>query len=417
MTAKASERFTSVADTPSAMRASAVVCFSYPVLWMLGLGGLFWPLLTVVSVGVLVRRKIPFQSVPVLGVAACLVFSLPIGLIVFGVEFGRILGLLANVTVWVGIASITTLVLTDEHLAKLVIRAVAVISAVQGALILIASVIYPASIGLPLLRGWGAALPSGLRPFAAERLYYYDWLGEQAFRSAGIMANPTWAGAFGALAIFALIWNWHDTARWRWIGIAGAVGGVVAINFSLSRSVWGSLALAAMIYVAEWVRSRDRVWGLYVWTAYLVSAITAAVVFRDEILGWFNGINSAREGSGQSRGAIYSTTIEYIQQLTVPILGYGIKPQDENLVASVASHSTYLGIIFRGGILALVLLLVALSLYARTAWRSGNFLGVSVIVFVFSWLILEDFDPGHLVPLGIVMALVTPPMPQAIKVA
>ncbi|MFF0240484.1 O-antigen ligase family protein [Rhodococcus pyridinivorans] len=188
------------------------------------------------------------------------------------------------------------------------------------------------------------------------------------------------------------------------MSIATIAFGALSVHLSLSRAVEIGLiaAFIFMLLTAIGIRSS----GPTRWSIVILGTVGVAVgcIFSwDRLVDLATSINSQREGSLVSRSAIYEATWMHIQALKVPLAGFGVKPQLDYLVASVATHSTLLGLTFRGGIIALVVYLLFLAIGARTAWRTKNVAGAGIVVLVAAWTVLEDFDPGHLVPLGLVV--------------
>jgi len=88
-----------------------------------------------------------------------------------------------------------------------------------------------------------------------------------------------------------------------------------------------------------------------------------------------NNFNSVREGSYGSRSAIYSATWRAVQDLPFPLIGNGVKDRVTGLVASMGTHGTYLGLLYRGGWLAalgLAMWLLALAWRSWRSWRRTN---------------------------------------------
>jgi hypothetical protein len=129
------------------------------------------------------------------------------------------------------------------------------------------------------------------------------------------------------------------------------------------------------------------------------------VVTSVDLLRAFAEFNSVREGSYGSRSAIYTLTWAAIQDLPFPLLGNGVKDRVPGLAASLGTHSSYLGLVYRGGWLAAAGLLMWLLALARRSWRAGSPLALGAAAFAAVWLAAEDLDVGHLGPLAMVLSL------------
>lgn len=385
------------------LRVFAIFTFGYPLLWLTGLGGLYWVIIGVSSVIYLVRVR-PLRALwPLLVVMAALVLSIPIGLLAFGVDFGRIASVGGNLLVWVGVAGLINLALSQD-ISRLVRQGIVVIGAAQGLLVFLSVLIYPQVLPVPLLQVLTRILPTGIAAFAANRLYAPDWLGEIAFRSAGLMAQPTWAGGFGAITCLVAVTFWRERTVWRAIAVVALLAGLLSVQLSLSRAT--QLALVASVLVGLLVATRRRSpLAFYTLAVSLLAiAIAIALGWNEQIALLLEKVNDQRQGSLSSRSEIYARTWELVRQLPFPLLGYGIKPQEADLVASVATHSSFLGMLFRGGVVGLLGLVALFIGSIRRAVLRANGYAAALAVFLTLWSILEDFDPGHLLPLGLVLS-------------
>ena len=114
-----------------------MLIFCYPLLWALGAAVLFWPLMVVVSVPYLLRVGPTRLASASLAVAVALGLSSAVGTVMFGWQTDRLVGLAANISVWVGLAGLLTLG-SRRDLARPLSRAFAVITSAQGLMILLA---------------------------------------------------------------------------------------------------------------------------------------------------------------------------------------------------------------------------------------------------------------------------------------
>ncbi|MDQ0574559.1 hypothetical protein QFZ29_000782 [Agromyces albus] len=385
-------------------RFAVAAVAAYPVLWVLGGAGAFWILLAIPAVVYLLQNRIPAVAWLSISVALCLLLSWPIGIVQFGFQAGRSFSLLANVAVWLVVAALLSVAYRSAALDRMR-ESVAIVCAVQGALIFVSSQVFPARLPIPIF-GHSEQLGAGFAAFGRNTLYQPGWLGEITFRSAGIMAQPTWSGAIAAIGIAASVPLIAQRGR-RVLGLLGVLGSFVAIDLALSRSVSVCLVLALVVGLVVHLRNRSP---LAFFTAVTLGSIGITIVLITKwaaLVEFVFDLNAQRAGSLDARGAIYSRTLELIAVLPIPILGYGIKPQESDLVASVATHSTLLGLLFRGGVLALAAFLLLCGYILWAAYKARNGYAFGIMVFVLGWSVLEDLDPGHLVPLGLVIAWVS----------
>lgn len=398
-----------------------VLTFIYPVMWLTGAGGLYWLLLVVGAAWYLVRARLTGLVWGVLAIPAVLVISAPIGLLATTSGVGRLVGLAANVAVWVSTAAVIQLVQTGDE-SRPLSRALALLGLSQGAITLAAAVAYPSALPVPLLRGLAPRMPGGIGAFMENNLYFGSWLDGEEFRSAGIMGQPTWAGAVAVLALLAslyLLFAVRERGWWRWIAVAAVPLSLFSVNLSLSRAASLGLIIAVAAGLLVGVR---RVSGPVFLALLFAVATGVGVVLLTQmplLAEWVGSVNSQREGSFVARNDIYAMTWNLIAQHPFPLLGYGIKPEGSELVAPIATHSAYLGMLFRGGVLGLLLLVGVYGAMLKHCLAARSIWGTTAAVLIAVWSVFEDMDPGHLVPLGLglVMAWVGASKPPAVPAA
>ena len=380
------------------LRRLVVLVYLYPLFWVIGLGALFFPVAAVLSLPYLVRVRLGAESWIALGIAICIFLSIPVGLLSFGFEPLRALSALGNIAVWITVAAGLSAAQFTSVRPRLS-YALITVAGIQGAATMFAVLIYPQQLPLPLLRDYAAALPTGFRQFAIQPLAYSGWLEGFSIRSAGFMANPTWVGAFAALAALVALAEISRKKYQLRLIVAVLLCGV-SVYYSLSRSTYLVIALALAVAAIFLLRRRSR--HAFVTTiAIAVPALAMALV-----AGWAQitdaivRINAARAGSLVERMAIYDRTWQYWwQELRMPLIGFGIKPQESDLWSSVASHSTYLGLTFRGGAIAFLLLIALLISMSRQVLINNSALGAAILVVITLWMVIGDIDVGHMLPL------------------
>lgn len=385
-------------------RLGIMLVFCYPLLWALGGAVLFWPLMAILSVSYMLRTRVTGLAALSVVVAVVLGLSSVLGTIMFGLQTDRLLGLAANMTVWIGLAGLLVLA-SRRDLSRQLSRALGVVCLAQGAVTLLAWAVMPRPLPIPLTAQFAGSFPDSVRAFSTSTIVYVDWLGGEQLRSIGLMGNPTWAGAFAAVALVVVIPLVREHGKWRligWLAIAAAGLGIV---FSLSRSTILALVVALGLGALQLVRRRSMI---AYYTLSLIAPLMVAAYALSQwatVTGLIVETNASRAGSLDSRSDIYRETFRLVGELPFPLLGYGIKPHDPDLVSSIATHSTYLGMMFRGGFLGLVAVLVLFIGVMIQAHRAGSATALAITSFIAIWSLLEDFDPGHLIPLGLVYAV------------
>lgn len=379
--------------------------FSYPVAWLIGAGGLYWILLAVPAALFLLRARASGLVWTVLALPFILFLSSPIGLLATSAGPSRLIGLAANAAVWVSAAAVIHLAETGDE-SRGIARALTVVGLAQGAITLVAVLAHPSELPIPVAKGFSSSVPGGIGAFMENQLYFVSWLDGEQFRSAGIMGQPTWAGAVAVLALLCALYLFiSDRGGWRWIGLLALPFVALSIALSLSRATMLGLGVAALVGVLIVVGRRSTVMFWCLITLTLIGALIFLVTNSPTLMQWISSVNSQREGSFDARSQIYGETWTMIGQHPFPLLGYGVKPQDEDLIAPIATHSAYLGMLFRGGLLGLLALGAVYALVLRRCLKAGSAWGTSVCLFIAVWSILEDADPGHFVPLGLALAV------------
>lgn len=377
----------------------------YISLWIIGLGGAFWPVVALASACYLVYRGSDRLSLLPLTIAVLILFSIPVGVAYYESGLGRVVGSLGNLSVWIGLSAI--LVCAQKLQIRIPIaKSLVVITAFQGVVVLSALLFFPHDFPLPIRVIPESILPEGLAVFSSQEIVYMDWLGGEALRTVGVSGNPTWAGALALAGMAAAVVVGRRTNVF--LSVLSFGGGILTISLSLSRSVLIVALVASVVAVAS--RLRRRLGGF----VYLIMAAGGMAVFflsylnfewlRHEIMD----INDDRMGSLESRSDIYRATLDGILDHPLLLVGYGIKPSSPDLVASLATHSTYLSLLFRGGIVAPMLFLALGGVLLWSCWKRFDSVGSFIVVFIVLWSSLEDIDGGHLLPLALALAVVSP---------
>ncbi|MGP4058907.1 O-antigen ligase family protein [Mycobacterium sp. 4D054] len=377
--------------------------YFYPILWIAGLGGTFFLITASVGVLYLLRARQCTESRIAIAIAILAAGSVPIGFWYFGFDVVRGLSVLGNIAVWITLAAGLSAARLTAVRPKLS-YALVTVAAIQGALTFVSVAIYPAKLPVPLLRDYSEFMPSGLGAFAENSLVYAGWLGSATHRSAGMMANGTWAGAFAALAIIIAIAEF-SRRRHRALLILAILLASVSVYYSLSRSTWMLLAVALLAGQLFKIRRRSRRTFAAVLTMVLPLIIVTLVSGRSTIVELLAEVNDQRAGSAESRLAIYERTLQYVWDTGVFFLGFGLKPRESDLVAPVASHSTYIGLLFRAGIICLALLLVLLFRLFSESVKANNSAGIALWLFIACWIAVADVDAGHMAPIFLIFCL------------
>lgn len=248
-----------------------------------------------------------------------------------------------------------------------------------------------------------------LRAASSWMILIPDWLFIELPRSAGFMVYPT---AFGAAAACALVAAYTDRPAGRsrrWLRRAALAGSAVALLMSLARmAILATIAVCVSLFLWERIvvkRSARFVAGLLL----ILAGLTLVVGLTATGNRLAAGILESRAGSTTTRSAVWIASLEAWR--SSPIIGIGYKPHDFDLAGPVGSHSTVLGLLVKGGALALAayagvvawVLLGALPRLVkdradRRGWRAPAAV-LGAVLALCAWTLVEDLDAPQAVPL------------------
>lgn len=371
------------------------VIYTFPIFWAFSLVPIFW---IVFLMAIFFERNTSvstFSTRYIKGILLLSVMSIPVGIIIENTfPANRILSSLGNALIWLCFIKFIQ-GLNDGSSSKLTNSLLFLVFA-QGFLTLLA-IFVPAVRGILPLRVFNIFGETGYG-FSGRYLYYLDWLETTVQRSAGISGNPTWAGAvaLGGLVIAGLVLTRRAKGS-RHLALLCIPFSILNIYLAQSRSLLIGLGIAGSIALFVHASGRDSLNRAFAGVIAIIFLTTLVIVAFSAIYQFLNFVDSARVGSRYARIEIYTATIEKIKEIPIPILGYGFKPNSDDLVAAIGSHSTYLGLFFRGGIISALLYIGFLVTLARIAFKERSPISIFSIVFLTLWSVFEDVDAGHFV--------------------
>ncbi|MGY2066372.1 O-antigen ligase family protein [Blastococcus sp. SYSU DS0619] len=384
------------------------VVLGYLPLWLLGAGFLWWPW---VLVRLLLRTRSAGRPPLLLAgvaffLAASLVLALP-----GDPPLSRVLSAGLNLSIWLCLVLFLAGRPSRADLTGIG-RGLVDVALVQGVLTILAWLVYPRfqALRLPLDRLLPASLTDdpSVAAFTVTNLAYEDYFAGFVVRSGGILGNPTWSGSLAAIGILLLLVGTPYVRRRGPVGVLLTLGCVTVLLPSLllaySRNTVLALVLALAAAALVALRRRIRPALFAALTCFAVAAV-AAVLLLAPVAETLTSLNETRAGSAETRGQIYEVTLERVAEAPTVLLGSGIKEREPGLVASVGSHSTYLGLLYRGGALAVVLFVAVLVAGGAAAYRYRDGPALALLVFTAVWSVAEDLDVGHFVPLALAIAL------------
>ena len=369
---------------------------SYAVFWALGLGFLWWPILLLRAF----RARIQGTAVTFCPCRRGLPVAVPAGGGVAGASLSRVFSAGYNVTIWITLAVLTTVPLDPRAL----VRGVAQLAGIQSVAVLAALGLYPLLDGARLPSSF--FLPATLaqdpafESFTTVRLVVQDYFGGAVLRTAGFFGNPTWAGALAALGVLVSVQLLRGGGMARGFYAGLLVLDLVVLYLSYSRNTWLALG-AALLAMAVVTLARRRSGSPSLVTATAGRGALVYVMVSVDLGATFEDYNSVREGSLESRTAIYEVTWGAIRS-ALPAdrqrhqgtdAGPGRQPRHAQWLPGHPVPGRLVGtrgaaLAYRSGVA------VATGVSARHGQRGVRDL----------WFVAEDVDAGHLAPLALVMA-------------
>jgi hypothetical protein len=371
-----------------------VICM-YPIFWATSLVPIYWVLFLCVLFFERKELNSRYSTKFIKVVLLLTVASIPIGITIENnFPANRIFSSLGNALIW--LSFILFIQKLNDNSSRKLTNSLLFLVLAQGFFTLLA-ILVPAVRGILPLKVINIFGDTGYG-FSGKYLFYTDWLETTVQRSAGISGNPTWAGAvaLGGFVIAGLVLN-HKTEGSRHLALLTLPLSIVNIYLAQSRSLLIGLGIAGSIALFVYISGQDHLNRAFAGIVVICSSVTIGILTFSTIYQFVNYVDSARIGSRFARIDIYTATIEKIREIPIPILGYGFKPDSEGLVAAIGSHSTYLGLFFRGGILSALAYIAFLAIFAKLAWKARSSIAVFSIVFLTLWSIFEDVDAGHFV--------------------
>lgn len=391
-----------------------LVIFLAPLWWALGVNLVVYHLTALLCFGLLVidaayenrRIRVPATSWLLLSVATIYAFSI----IVNGPQYGmmRIVAATNNLTYWIAGAMLVMVVSDRFRLSYLknllrLFPALGVLNVLIALLTLAAMAIGVGelSIPTPFKSVSGVLGDTALVEYSTHmRIITADYFSEQNVPRFNLYAPyPTAAGAFFMISLPMLVaWGFQDR-RWpSFLFLLLFSGHLLGLGMTLARmAILALMASTLGIYVLQ----KQRVW------LWIMGVGIATVFCAPVLLQLADRVVTSRQGSSESRFDLYRDSLAQIEGLEW-ITGRGIRTHSAEHGMPYGSHSTYVSLTYRTGLLGLsaFLLLQMVVFYRwyqlkaktqstrqlRIYWRS---LGV-VLLSMPMWMITEDIDVPQL---------------------
>jgi hypothetical protein len=324
---------------------------------------------------------------------------------------GRFSGAAYGALVWIGAAIMLHVLrkLSPERNLQFV-RGIIFIGSLQGLFSAVAVAAHPSPLSLIALPASRVMSDSsgGISAWLTARLAYTDYFGGGIVRSSGMMATAAWSGGFACLVLILLILGRKNLrnagmSRFRWV--IAVVLNLCSLTFSYSRVSWAILILTIAVYAVYCVCSPliggPALAGIVVSATLLVSMLT---------LPWQGLLldqDSLRPGSSGTRFTSYGEGFDVAagNGFFVLLAGNGAKPFIEALGRGAGSESTYVSMLVRGGIVAVVLFSLFVMVRIVRTYRMRDWTGLALVVAIAIHGVVEDLDVGTLT---LLMVLIEP---------
>lgn len=254
-----------------------------------------------------------------------------------------------------------------------------------------------------VLIGLALAYYAGLNitmPVDARTLSGADWInGERSTRLHAFLEYSTLVAAMYFL-FFPLSLEFAKGWRHRLFSYAYCVVAAIPVLACGSRTgiLLAIIAVMGGIFYVN-ASSGERVFskGTKILLVGIVMVLLC-VLFHEEIISSITSLLDSRQGSTDTRRSLYEYTFHEVMT-TSPIIGCGIKDTIAQFgeAVPVGSHSTYLGVLYRTGIIGALFFLAALvylikAMATSTAMPAQRSYCVLYILLFLAFFVMEDID-------------------------
>lgn len=211
---------------------------------------------------------------------------------------------------------------------------------------------------------------------------------------------PTATGAFLVISLIMLL-TWASIKKKVWNGwfLLAFVMNLLGLFMTLSRmSIVAFFATGVLLWILQ--KKKTPIW--------ILAFALCGIVLIPWILQAIEHILLTREGSTYSRIDLYLYSIGQLRGIDW-ILGFGIKPRLTIFSIPLGSHSTYVSLLYKTGVLGLAFFLVfqivlisnwyRLKAFARNSrehlivWRGFGMVFISMPL----WMLTEDIDAPQVI--------------------
>lgn len=328
-----------------------------PVWWVLGLDQFIWPMFAVAGYFLYLSFTLDF-TIPKIFLLLFLIIAEYLLSISFITERIRYLTFIRNYSIFIGGVLTAVLIAKSHHSREDIIKTVLVIVIIE---IIIAGAGFLAlfNVNVSFTTPVSNIIPDSinsnyLKIMITKSFYrgYAGWFRSRHIRPVGLMLYPNLLAGIAAMAVLLKIALWPFVRKWaRGVLLLSLCIDFTLLVSSLSRSAWvgfGSAVFLLLLVKTYGFKMKVQILGLLV------------VVFF--IVMMFNGVDMIvsrlfeKGHSNQGRLRIYFLSLHYLLENPLNLLfGYGTQIDHPLLGPPMGSHSTYLGIMFKQGLVSLLL--------------------------------------------------------------
>ena len=354
--------------------------FLIPLWWFLGVNFIIFHLITsLLLLALLITRKneekllIPIESLPLLMFILTYVFSVVINL--QNIPFVRLLATLYNLSFWI-IGLILIVVIYNINLRETNIIGIAKSFTVFG---IICGLLATGGIVLWLSGHRGLTVYSFPYRFIPIHLINNapllnktlictiigsGWTGFGLLPRGSLFFVYATALGMGMVITIPMTIYYFRTKSKLSKAFMPVVLQSIALIFSLSRIVIVGLLSFILVYFVLYRRKSSFFLAIHLGMLFVILILFFVPALPKKTL---NATEAFRKGSTTTRLSLYRDTIE--RTLKKPVLGYGFKPRETGMMGiPIGSHSTFVGSLYKTGIVGFIFLLMFWVMVYRT-WR------------------------------------------------
>lgn len=221
-------------------------------------------------------------------------------------------------------------------------------------------------------------------------------------RFSGLLEYPTLVGVF-VLLQYPWAFRYLSGSKYKWSSFILIPVSILPVFMTYARM--GTFLVFIMIFVSvnyfilKQGVSIKRL--LMIYGFLMLAALVVVVIKFDTIATLAEAIFNARPGSNADRLRIYTETANKISE-TSWLIGAGVKEMNPAGVYPLGSHCTYLGLIYKAGILGTICVAIGFILtiitLAKKSIRSKDLFAImfcAMLAFLLLFFVVEDIDGAN----------------------